>query len=294
MFVDAIETAAGFTRPIHSIHRNYGSEMVSAGSATLFFVNADGWALTCGHVADQFVVGEQLADKYKAFKKELVGGNGKKNDRQWRKELEHKYKYSKEVAVELRNMFVNCVQGPLNLEARIDRDRDIALIKFSDFDQLGCDKFPVFPKDTAGLKQGKSLCRLGFPFPEFTNFAYDRENDSIIWTDTGRSDSPRFPIEGMLTRHLADASGAIMGFEMSTPGLRGQSGGPVFDTRGMVWGMQSRTGHLDLNFDVDQQLIRDGVQKRVRDSAFLHVGLCVHVDALKAYMRENSVHFDEG
>ena len=224
---------------------------------------------------------------------ELAGGHGKKADRQWRKELERKYKYSEDVTVELRSMFVNCVQGRLNLEARIGSDRDIALLKFSDFDRLGCNQFPVFPKDTAGLKQGKTLCRLGFPFPEFTNFAYDRENDSIVWTETGRSESPRFPLEGMLTRHLADMSGVVTGFEMSTPGLRGQSGGPVFDTQGRVWGMQSQTGHLDLNFDVDQLVNRDGVQKRVRDSAFLHVGLCVHVDALKAFMRENGVHFDE-
>ena len=97
----------------------------------------------------------------------------------------------------------------------------------------------------------------------------------------------------MCTRQLADMSGVVTGVEMSTPGLRGQSGGPVFDTQGRVWGMQSQTGHLDLNFDVDQLVNRDGVQKRVRDSAFLHVGLCVHVDALKAFMRENGVHFDE-
>lgn len=97
----------------------------------------------------------------------------------------------------------------------------------------------------------------------------------------------------MLTRHLADQSGTVTGFEMSTPGLRGQSGGTVFDTQGKVWGMQSQTGHLDLNFDVDQLVNRDGVQKRVQDSAFLHVGLCVHINALKAFMMKNGVHFDE-
>ncbi len=290
MFVNAIETVAAFTRAIHSIHRNYGSEAVNPGSATLFFVNADGWALTCGHVANLFRAGEQLHAKYKQFKAELAVTHEGKADGEWRKELEGKYEYSENVPVELHSMFVNCVQGRLNLEVRIDSDHDIALIKFSDFDRLRCDRFPVFPKDTSGLKQGKTLCRLGFPFPEFTNFAYDQENDSIVWTETGRS---RFPIEGMLTRHLADKSGAVPGFEMSTPGLRGQSGGPVFDTQGKVWGMQSRTRHLDLNFDVDELVNRDGVQKRVQDSAFLHVGLCVHVNALKSFMRKNGVHFDE-
>jgi hypothetical protein len=36
--------------------------------------------------------------------------------------------------------------------------------------------------------------------------------------------------------------------EMSSPGLRGQSGGPRFDVNGMVWGLQSRTQHLALGF----------------------------------------------
>ena len=55
MFVDAIETAIRFTRPIHFISRNYGSETVIPGTATLFFVNAQGWAFTCRHVVQQLV-----------------------------------------------------------------------------------------------------------------------------------------------------------------------------------------------------------------------------------------------
>jgi len=96
----------------------------------------------------------------------------------------------------------------------------------------------------------------------------------------------------MLTRHLVQDN-KIIGFEMSTPGLRGQSGGPVFDTDGVIWGMQSATRHLDLDFDVNQELLRDGKKKRVTDSAFLHVGHCVHVNILKEFMREQKVDFQE-
>jgi hypothetical protein len=98
----------------------------------------------------------------------------------------------------------------------------------------------------------------------------------------------------MVTRHLGDAAGAVVGFELSTPGLRGQSGGPAFDTDGRVWGMQFGTNHLDLNFDVDVDVVRDGNKKHVKDSAFLHVGHCVHVDALKAFMQQHGVGFAEG
>lgn len=293
MFVNAIDVASKFTRPIHTIERNYGSNIVHRGAATLFFVNSDGWALTCRHVANIIPLSEKMKGKYDEFKKEMERRQGeKKTVKQLRKELERKYGYTKQTIVEIRPRFMNCIKGKLKLSAVLHNSLDIALLKIEG-DQLMCDTFPVFPKDTSELKQGKFLCRLGFPFAEFDNFAYDEKNETIIWTDTGRRDTPRFPIEGMVTRHVRDVSGNVSGFEMSTPGLRGQSGGPAFDQEGKVWGMQSQTGHLDLNFDVDQEVVRNGLPKRVHDSAFLHVGLCVHVDILKSFMRDNKVHFDE-
>ena len=294
MFVQAIETAAKFTRPIHSISRNYGSTEVVAGAATLFFVNADGWALTCGHVADQIVAADAISNKFHSFKKELTDRQGEKKHKQLLRELERKYEYSKHATAELLNRFMNCIEGELNVKIIRSSESDVAVLKFSDFTKLLCDTFPVFAADTSGLKQGKFLCRLGFPFPQFTNFAYDKTSDSIRWTDTGRVDSPRFPIEGMLTRGLLDNGGQVTGFEMSTPGLRGQSGGPVFDADGKIWGMQAATAHLDLDFDVDQEVVRNGLKKPVKDSAFLHVGYCLHVDVLKCFMKEHGVQFQEG
>lgn len=293
MFVNAIEIATKFTRPIHIIERNYGSNVVHRGAATLFFVNSDGWALTCRHVANILTISKKMIEKYKEFKEEIARREGeKKTAKQLRKEIERKYGYTKQTIVEIRPRFMNCIKGDLKLSAILHKSLDIALLKFEG-DQLMCNTLPVFPKDTSGLKQGKFLCRLGFPFAEFENFAYDEKNDTIIWTETGRKDTPRFPIEGMMTRRLRDESGNLSGFEMSTPGLRGQSGGPVFDQEGKVWGMQSQTGHLDLNFDIDKEVVRNGLPKRVYECAFLYVGLCVHVDILKSFMSDNDVHFDE-
>lgn len=272
MFVEAIEKAASFTRPIHSISRNYGSKVVHPGAATLFFVNCDGWALTCRHVARLLPMADQIAENYKKFQDEFASGQGKVKEKKLRKELERKYQYTKQSTIQLRNRFINCVQGKLDVEVRFHNKLDVALIKFNAFGLLLCKNFPVFVKDSSGLKQGKFLCRLGFPFPEFTNFTYNESKDTIEWTATGKADTPRFPIEGMVTRHLLGESNETLGFEMSTPGLRGQSGGPTFDSDGKIWGMQAATMHLDLNFDIDQEVIRDGLPKRVKDSAFLHVG----------------------
>jgi hypothetical protein len=294
MFTKAIETAAKYTRPICSISRNYGSTTIQPGTATLFFVNSDGWALTCRHVANQLAVGANLARKAKDFRRELASLRGSQKEKRLLKELEKKYGYKKNTAFELHNRFINCVEGTLEFRVIKSKKYDIALIKFENYTQLQCDTFPIFPSDTSSLQPGKMLCRLGFPFPEFTNFAYDDKTDEITWTDTGNLATPRFPIEGMVTRRIVDTDGRVFAFEMSTPGLRGQSGGPAFDTEGKVWGVQFATKHLDLDFDVDQEVLRKGTKRHVKDSAFLHVGACIHIDVVKAFMKENDVVFTEG
>lgn len=294
MFVNAVETAAEFTRPIHSISRNYGSTIIQPGAATMFFVNSDGWALTCNHVAQQLIVGKQLAENRQAFKDELATQRGQKKAKKLIHKLERKYGYSKSTTFELYNRFVNCIEGPLNFEIKLHDTLDVALIHFTKFTRLMCNSFPIFAANGSDLKQGKFLCRLGFPFVEFTNFAYDRTSDKINWTTTGREDTPQFPIEGMITRHIADRTGQVVGFELSTPGLRGQSGGPAFDSESKIWGMQAATNHLDLNFDVNQEVLRNGIKKKVHGSAFLHVGHCIHVDVLKSFMAQHGAQFQEG
>jgi hypothetical protein len=294
MFTKAIEIAAKYTRPIHSISRNYGSTTIQPGTASLFIVNSDGWALTCGHVANQLAAAEVLAKKAQDFQSELATRHGTQKEKRLLKELEKKYGYTKSTPFELHNRFMNCVEGNLTCHLTKHQEYDIALVKFDDYTRLLCDTFPIFPSDTSTLQPGRMLCRLGFPFPEFTNFAYDDKTDTITWIDTGRPTTPRFPIEGMVTRRIRDAEGKVFGFEVSTPGLRGQSGGPAFDTEGKVWGVQFATKHLDLNFDVDQEVLRKGIKKRITDSAFLHVGACIHIDVVKAFMKENNVVFTEG
>jgi len=294
MFIDAIERAQLFTRPVHSISRNYGSTVIQPGAATLFFINAEGWALTCKHVANQLIVGNQIAANRQAFNSECPNLRGHKKEKQLKRELERKYGFSKQTTFELYNRFLNCVEGNLNFEIKLHDKLDIALIHFTNFSRLLCDSFPVFAANGADLKQGMFLCRLGFPFPEFTNFAYNSETDTIQWTTSGKPNTPRFPIEGMVTRHLSGDDSSIIGFELSTPGLRGQSGGPAFDRDGTIWGMQAATAHLDLNFDVDQKVLRNGVKRKVSDSAFLHVGHCIHIDALKSFMTQEGVQFQEG
>ena len=60
MFIETIQTAAQFTRPIHTTTRFYGSTSVDRATVTLFFVNAEGWPLTCKRAAENFVASQRF------------------------------------------------------------------------------------------------------------------------------------------------------------------------------------------------------------------------------------------
>lgn len=294
MFVEAIETAARFTRPICTISRTYGSTVPIPGAATLFLVNSDGWAVTCRHVAEVIINAGPLNDRFEAFKNERRELPTGEDSPEFLAALEHKYGFDNGHAVEIYANFVDCVDRMTDFDIHLHPVHDLALVKFNGFGRIFCEQFPIFAADGASLKQGKFICRLGFPFPEFSNFRYDAETDNIRWRMDVGSVTPRFPLEGMVTRHLGDGQGKIVGFELSTPGLRGQSGAPAFDSEGRVWGMQSATTHLDLDFDVDTEVMRAGLKRRVSNSPFLHVGNCVGVDVLKDFMRSMNVSFAQG
>jgi hypothetical protein len=298
MFVKAIETVAKFVRPIHTITRNYNTTNVHPVSASLFFVNEEGWALTCKHVTDLVTNADKVNRRYRQFSREAHDLIVRKRKTAV-KDLEKKYGYSERITVEIRNNFVNCMDGKLDVKIVPHPKLDLALIKFSS-GKLQCENFPTFPSRSDDLKPGRMFCRLGYPFPDFTNYRFNDEKDSIEWTDEGRLDTPLFPMEGMVTRLVLQSGngegangGGISGFEMSTPGLRGQSGGPVFDADGKVWGVQFATGHLYLGFDIHEEVFKLGKSVTVTDNAFLHVGRCIHVDPIKEFLKANQVAFRE-
>ena len=95
----------------------------------------------------------------------------------------------------------------------------------------------------------------------------------------------------MYTRPAVDGT-KICEIELSTPGLRGQSGGPLFDSEGAMYGMQSATMHLHLGFDmVNQQMQINGEDLLINNQPFLHVGRCVHGDIIKEFLNEKGVKY---
>ena len=292
MFVTAIQKVSEFTRPVLFISRYYGSTEIQPGLAALFFVTGDGWALTCRHVVQEIIAEKSIASRRTAFESDLASVKSKLS-RNARKKIETKHGLNSLAPFEHQARFGFGAGGQINWNWQLHPNYDVALVHFQSFSNTWCSTFPTFGLNGSDLQPGKTICRLGYPFPEFTNFAYDAKSDTIDWTSSGSTNTPRFPIDGMVSRLVADG-GKLIGFELTTPGLRGQSGGPAFDKDGKIWGMQSQTCHLDLNFDVEQNVFRGGKKKKITSYPFLHAGRCVHIDVLKDFMRQHNVAFAEG
>lgn len=294
MFISAIEEVSKFTRPIHTIMRTYGGKQLIPGASTIFFVNNEGYAITCKHVVELIASADNINQHFNKFKEERQQILSHPKYKQLIKGLELKYNLKSESIIQIKHNFVESVDKMSGFTWHLHPTLDLAILKFNDFSKLLYQDHAVFAKTDDKIKQGKFLCRLGFPFAEFSNFAFNSNTDDIEWTTTGINISPRFPLEGMITRFLADPQNGMYGIEMSTPGLRGQSGGPLFDENGHVMGMQFSTKHLHLGFDMeDKEILINNNPKKITDYSFIHLGQCIHVNVIKQFLNDHHVRFHE-
>ena len=292
MYVHAIEQVDQFTRPVHFISRTYGG-IVSPGTSTLFFVNDDGVAITCKHVLEFIMQADSVNSSFDQFKRERDSLPKDGTFKRKLKELEVKYKLKSDTVVQIKVQFVNSVKDFENIICFTHPTLDLAILIFDGFKEKLYASHAKFVQDASNLKQGRTLCRLGYPFPEFSNFQYNGIIDDIEWTTNGNPHSPKFPMDGMVTRFGGDSS-QLLTIEMSTPGLRGQSGGPLFDVEGLIYGMQFMTSHLHLGFDLnDKYVVAGGKKLNVSTDPYLHVGQCIHVDRIKEFLKQHNIKFYE-
>lgn len=276
MFEDAIEKVSQYTRSVHSVLRVYGNNKILTSTATLFFVNDEGCAITTRSFADLLIASGQMEKTWGNFKSDRAS---LPEDRYYEanlQALEEQYKYNDKSIVQARNMFIDCIDRMSGYTCHKHPKYDLAIIRFNDYAELKYSNHAVFSKFPAGIRQGKFLCRLGFPFPEFTNYRYNEEEDTIEWTNSGKPGSPRFPLEGMLTRYLGDENGKF-GIEMSTPGLRGMNGAPLFDEMGHVYGMQF--GSRIMNHEAEPEK--------------MHLGLCISAEIIKDFLDSHGIKYYE-
>jgi len=167
-------------------------------------------------------------------------------------------------------------------------EADLILGRLDPFDASSITNYPVLKDPGKNISPGTSLCRTGFPFHTIkTDFDPKRNSFSL---DAACLPPPFFPIEGIFTRNVVvgkskDNHHEIKFLETSSPGLKGQSGGPIFDCHGTIWGLQSRTKNLPLGFSPK---VKRG-DTEVEENQFLNVGEGIHVETILSFIKANRI-----
>lgn len=289
MFADAIEQAGEYTCPYVALRRKHDGTVFSSIGAFVI-LNSDGWVLTAAHIVDEIkrarasVEGGKQIEGRIAEAEALTGAaaKGRKHDI---------HKMRDQLADHLaQGIEIWAIPGfndlkPQIAEQHLVGEADLALLRLEPFDHEQVREYPVLRPQDEAIRPGMPVARVGYPFHKVeAEFDAERRSFDI----TSGFPVPRFASDGIVSRfrNLRAEDGNEYPFiETSTPGLRGQSGGPLVDIEGRVCGLQSRTIHYDLGFDAHVE--RNGHQETERQ--FLNVGEASHVDAIRVLLAEHDV-----
>ena len=287
MFADACKLAARYTYPVVTARR-YFDRTTECSCAAFVVLNEEGWILTAAHLL-------AADDAFQQSSREISSYNGKILGIQGERELTIEEKRRKISRLKtnpkwLTNVFFWWGHDAMRLrEVRILPEADLAVGRLDPFDPERFRPYPVV-KDPSSLDVGTPLCKLGYPFQQ-VKASYD-ESGGQFRLSQGSHPLARFPMEGIYTRTLSagkstDGRYEIKFLETSSPGLIGQSGGPLFDSRGTLWGVQSRT-------DMHSFPIRTRVPGRERvhrEVLSLNLGVAIHPELLVSYLKDHEIPF---
>lgn len=280
MFADACQKAMGYTFPVAVSTRLYDGTL-HTDIGTMMVINEDGWVITAGHLFDSFV---QFQTDQKKMK-EIDSINESRSRDQRLPNLEIK----KDKAMITNHSFWWGWDNVRINNVVVNRQVDIAIGKLEPFDPSWVKSYPVFA-DSNHMHIGTSICRAGFPFIEITpEFLEDKKAFRIPKIP---SEKFFYPNDGLFT-HVEEKGKSVDGsctmryIETSTPGLKGQSGGPIFDREGRVFGMQVITNHRPMGFHPTAEL--DG-QKYI-ENQFMNIGIGVHVDTIRELLDSRKIRY---
>jgi len=288
MFANAYKLVKDFTQPV-IISTRFFDKTVECGCGAFIVINNEGWIITVAHLLATHFIFQQHVKEISNYKSELqaIQQNQRLNTKQ-------KNKRTKQLKINqkwITNFSYWWGQDGVQLkDIKHFPDVDLVCGRLEPFDPNMISIYPVLKDPTSNINIGTSLCKLGFPFHEIKASFDDAKNSFEL--APGSVPLPLFPIEGIYTRNVItgrtkDEKYEIKFLETSTPGLRGQSGGPIFDINGTVWALQSRTSHFLLGFS--PRVKKDG--KEVEENQFLNVGWGVHPELIVAFLKDNGVKF---
>ena len=290
MFSTAYSEATKYTRPIISLIRTYDGK-VAAGIGSYVVLNQDGWILTAAHIL-------ALAHKAQMDAVNIQKRSQAVSQIESDVNLSHKVKKRTVRELPLDDKWITHFSfvfagsaAQISGQAAVDPAADIAVAKLNALEGLNISGFPKFPRAGDVTAPGTSLCTLGFPFQPLAATYDDKTN---------RFDLPQqqniafFPSEGIHTRNIgmedqtSNPHRIIPFIETSSPGLKGQSGGPIVDVHGTVRALQARTTAYSL--DVAPTIKENG--KEVKEHQFIQVGMGCAAEHICQFLQIHQVAFE--
>jgi hypothetical protein len=295
MFAEACTIARQFTKPIVISYRQPNGKCGSVVGA-IVVVNEDGWFVTAFHIIKAINDMQQSIANYNRI---LAIRQQIEND--------------KTINPNVRRGKLN--QNPIPNDARTHISIwcgydglvvnnfygipavDLGIGQIQNFDRNSIQTYPSFKDPSHPMEPGRSLCKMGFPLINPMEPVFNELTNSFT-LPFGLNDMPFFPLDGIFTRNALVALPPgeqnphpfpLMFLETSSPGLKGQSGGPTFDTHGNIWAIQSSTQSYPLGFEANKQM--NHKQAEHIENQYLNIGLGVHSQTITGLLREKNIIF---
>ena len=292
MFRQAYAKARHYTRPVVGVARTVDGKCTS-GIASFVVINREGWILTAYHILKTLAAIRELQLKTQACSQSLASKQADVALSPKKAEAKKKALGPPPAPEDVEHCAVWWGSNDAKLvDAGGIEDIDLGVGRLEPFDPGSIASYPVMKNTSKGYEPGVSLCKLGYPFYDVP-VTWDNKANNFTCASPDLA-FPLFPIEGILTRFVRDPTlqgkqpYPLAQLETSSPGLRGQSGGPIFDTRGRLWGIQTATAHLPLGFE--PEFMEHG--KMRRQQQFLNVGRGVHGETIQGLLNQLGIKFE--
>ncbi len=288
MFKNSYEIATKFTQPLIVTIR-YFDKSIDSGFGAFVILNDEGWLITAAHnFGPAFAYNQHKKEHLDYLEKvKKINENTQIKERQ-RKALARKIKPNPKWITEFAIMFAG---KPIPVqEYYIHGENDIAFLRIDKKVLKGISIFPKIINPTK-IKPGTSLCKFGFPFVSFK--ASFNTTTKQFELPQNLLPVPFFPIEGIYTRNISkgktkDGAMDILFLETSSPGLKGQSGGPICDSEGNIYAIQSQNITMPLGFKGTVEINK----KKIEENQFLNVGIGVHPKIIVDLLNKHNIKFD--
>ena len=234
---------------------------VRASLGACILLNEDGWVLTCRHIVDDMVKALQDADRAAKIEGLKADRDIEPKDRRRRlQELGPRPEIRRGAAVWGQT-------GGVVRTFKLASDVDLAIFRIENL-QAPADFQPPRFRDN-GVKAGEMLCRTGYPLLQ-DKFAVKWDGKVFIANGV----PALFVNSGLVSRFLD--IGGVRILELDSPGLKGQSGGPLFDQEGKICGIQTRTISYPLGFNT-------------KPETFFHVGQALDVSVIRRFLDNEGI-----